>query len=70
MFISMAVMLKVSRTYSLFWERRRSSVVVKALCCTLEGRGIKSWWGGFFKGQENVDLCFHSPICLHGIVLN
>jgi hypothetical protein len=23
-----------------------------------------------FQGQENVDLCIHSPIRLHGIVLN
>jgi predicted benzoate:H+ symporter BenE len=31
----------------------RGSVVVKALCCKPEGRGIASRWGGFFSNLPN-----------------
>jgi hypothetical protein len=38
------------------------------------GKGARAWsWpltSNYCWGQENVDLYIHSPICLHGVVLN
>jgi hypothetical protein len=36
----------------------------------LRSQGVKVTTPNQCLGQENVDLCIHSPICLHGVVLN
>jgi hypothetical protein len=37
-----------------------------------EAAGVWSWspTSNYCRGQENMDLCIHSPIRLHGVVLN
>jgi hypothetical protein len=39
-------------------------------CVQTRGHSVDILGADWCRGQENVDLFIHSPICLHGLVLN